>query len=297
MPDRPWRTEFVEFPPRWRTVLLPAPPSRAVAQGISLYTAVRPLPVIAQHAVWLAARMTSGRAVRGARRRWEGTPDDEVLDELWAQLRRIARRDADGVAIYQRLQAERSALTFVYCAGEASLFVRVRDTDTELGVEQRVAAAASSAAFAVPRVLDTGTVGGWYWSAHEMIAPRPHRPVLRPPRGLFADITAAVEDAIPRPAGVPAHWRGCHGDVTPWNLRRGRSRIWLIDWEDAGYAPPHSDEVYFDAVRTAVGGRRPAAVGRQHPEAREYWLDVIGRRPVSAVEDRLARRLRAALTG
>lgn len=294
MPARPWRGEFLQFPPRWHTVLLPAPPGTATAIGMSLYTAVRPFPLLAQQVLWAGARVTAGRTVRGQRRRWSTSVDDGVLDGLWRELQRIAGSHGDGMAIYRRLQADRPALTFVFCAGQRSLLVRVRDHPPDLQFERALSTAAPTA-FRVPRLLGAGVIDGWHWSAQRMFAIRPHRPVRHPSMTLFAEITALVEAALPRPGSTPSHWQGCHGDLTPWNLRRAGGVDWLIDWEDAGYAPPGADQVYFQAVRAAVGGRRLRAVADDHPEARAYWLDMLGRRRAAPVEDRLARRLRAAL--
>jgi hypothetical protein len=265
---------------------------------MTLYTAARPLPVIAQQLLWLAARATAGRTARGEVRRWSPPLREAAMDHLWTEVGKLAGAHADGIAVYERLQADRAALTFLYCAGPASLLVRVRPSPAELDAELRVSrafAARPATSFQVPALAGSGEIDGWHWTAHQAIAARPHRPVRRPPIRLFDEVGDLVERILPRPASVPAHWRGAHGDVTPWNLRRSGDARWLIDWEDAGYAPPGADFVYFEAVRAAIGRGRSRACGERYAEAREYWREVVGRRAVAPVERKLAARLRAAL--
>jgi hypothetical protein len=264
-----------------------------------LYTAARPLPVVAQQLLWLAARATNGRTARGASTHWPSPLSDAAMAELWTRLAEIAGRPADGMAVYERLQSERrGAPTFLFCAGPRSLLVRVRETPDALNVEQRIGtvfAARPAAGFTVPALAGSGELDGWHWTAHEAISSRPHRPVRRVRATLFDQISDLVERAIPRPDAVPAHWRGAHGDVTAWNLRSTGRRTWLIDWEDAGYAPPGADFVYFEAIRAAVGRSRSRATGDEYAEARAYWREIISRRSVAPTERKLAARLRAAL--
>jgi Ser/Thr protein kinase RdoA (MazF antagonist) len=98
---------------------------------------------------------------------------------------------------------------------------------------------------------------------------------------------------LQRPAGVPAHWRAAHGDLNPWNLRRARGSRWLIDWEDAAYAPAGTDEVYFLATSAALGRGAVGAltVTMAHEEARRRWADIVGRRHIVAGEEKLHSRL------
>ena len=57
-----------------------------------------------------------------------------------------------------------------------------------------------------------------------------------------------------------------HGDFTPWNLRQRRDgTLILVDWEDAAWAPPGADEVYYAATAGVFGGRTT----RGRTEARE----------------------------
>jgi aminoglycoside phosphotransferase (APT) family kinase protein len=64
-----------------------------------------------------------------------------------------------------------------------------------------------------------------------------------------------------------------HGDLTPWNLRqRTDGTLFLIDWEDAGWAPPGADEVYYWATEGFLSGGEMLL---EPAEAREYWIKVL----------------------
>ncbi len=54
-------------------------------------------------------------------------------------------------------------------------------------------------------------------------------------------LDAASAVALELSRGVAGVGPMVHGDLAPWNLREGRSRMWLIDWEAAriGYEPLH----------------------------------------------------------
>ena len=125
------------------------------------------------------------------------------------------------------------------------------------------------------------------------ISPWPHAPRYRLDDAALAEISTLVEATVPRPAGVPDHWRGAHRDLAPWNLRRGRGTTWLIDWEDAGIAPPHADAVYLRAVATALrpGPVRPMRLRGEEEEAGEYWARIVTERELSPSEQRLRQRL------
>jgi hypothetical protein len=141
-------------------------------------------------------------------------------------------------------------------------------------------------------------VDGWHWVGFHTIATRPHAPVRRAPDGFFAEVTGLVEAVVDRPSGTPGHWRGGHGDLTPWNLRRSGTGAWLIDWEDAGWLPPGSDQVYFAAVVAALRGgpARTLDIATEHPEAAERWSAVVAARTADS-DPRLRERLLTLLGG
>jgi aminoglycoside phosphotransferase (APT) family kinase protein len=86
-----------------------------------------------------------------------------------------------------------------------------------------------------------------------------------------------------------------HGDLTPWNLRRVAGRVWLLDWEAAGWGPPGADLVLWHAAAAAVrGGRgRPSPFG----EAVAFWRGVVSGRGSSPRDRRLSEALDRALAG
>lgn len=288
---------YVRFPPKWRLVLVPDSPRSATALGVTLYTAVKPGPLAAQRVLWAAALLAGGRALPGRREDWQPPLPAQVFAAVQEQVRVVIGRPADGWAVYERMQPERSVgLTALACAGPDSVLVRVRPSADELDTERAISAAATDGTFRVPRVVGSGAVGGWHWIGYQAIATRPHAPLRRVPGELYTEITTLVESALDRPAGVPAHWRGCHGDVTPWNLRRSSTGTWLIDWEDAGWAPPGSDQVYLAAVTATLrpGPIRPLHLAADQREAADRWAGIVRSRP-TGTDDRLRGRLLALL--
>jgi aminoglycoside phosphotransferase (APT) family kinase protein len=75
------------------------------------------------------------------------------------------------------------------------------------------------------------------------------------------DVSVALKEVLPRPHGIPAHWRPIHGDYVPWNLREdGRGQLWLLDWEDAAWGPPLADLVRYIVAYQSLGGTSPAGI-------------------------------------
>ena len=130
--------------------------------------------------------------------------------------------------------------------------------------------------FAVPEPLARGAVAGTGYLAAAPLAARLHHPPAAPP---LREIAAEASDALrplPAPPATPASWTPMHGDFTPWNLRRVGRRTFLLDWEQATWAPPHADEVLYVAVQASLRGGRAAAVEPWRPEqgdAVRYWRD------------------------
>lgn len=293
---------YVRFPPRWHNVLVPSRPAAATAVGMSLYTASKPIPVALQNLLWALARVSGGRALPGARERWIPPIDVEAYRQLWRQWAQLVPRPIDGVAVYERLQTERTGLTLMLCAGPASALVRVRRDGADFARELAISKAAAqrgTSGFRVPASIGGGAVAGWHWVAYEAIASRPHLPRYRLDDHVLAEVTRLVESVVERPADTPAHWRGAHGDLVPWNLRRSGRATWLIDWEDACWAPPGTDRVYLTAVVAAIrpGRVRPLSLPVEFDEARERLLQIVTRRPIAESEQRLRARLTSVLGG
>lgn len=288
----------VRFPPKWRLVLVPTEPRAATALGVTLYTASRPAPLLAQRAVWAAAHLVGARALAGERERWTPALPHDVVSALWSEMLAHTSGGVTAFAVYERLQSSRAAVTLFACAGRRSLLVRVRPAADDLATERAVSHAAQRrppTAFRVPAVVAEGVIDGWHWIAYETIATRPHAPVRTPPVALFDEVSDLVEAAFDRPAGVPDHWRGAHGDLTAWNLRRTNLGTWLIDWEDAEWAPPGADRVYWAVTSQTLrrSTRRPAVVDA-FPEAAAHWLRIVEARSAEG-DAHLHQRLRQLL--
>lgn len=288
--------QFVRFPPRWRHVLVPVGPPGATALGTTLYTASRPRPLLAQRVLWALARTGGGRLLPGPRETWQPPVDPQTWAGLWADWVALLG-GVDAVAVYSRPQASRSGLVLALWQPARAAVVRLRRDSADLDRERRLQAAPPAASFRIPRALGQGRSGDWHWLAAEAMAHRPHRPVTTLPAGLLADVARTVGAALPAPPGMPAHWRPAHGDLTPWNLRRAGRQTWLIDWEDAGWAPPHADAVYFDATAASLTTARPVDVTGDRAEAAAYWRERVALRPRTDTDAGLSRRLAALLSG
>lgn len=141
-----------------------------------------------------------------------------------------------------------------------------------------LAESAAVRSFRTPRVLGSGSVAGWRYVVTSAMPPRMHRmPDGAPAPAVLEDIAVALA-GLDRPDDTPEGWKPFHGDFTPWNLRRiGDTTPWLIDWEDAGWAPPQADAVLYLASAYALG--RPVGdIPDDAAEAVDYWWDEITRR-------------------
>ncbi|WP_169807898.1 phosphotransferase [Actinomadura hibisca] len=274
---------------------MPAGTRREALAGVALLTRSRPAAVACQWLLYLAVAAAGPRAVPGPRALWEPPGGAAEWRELAARVGPF-----DALAVYERPQRSRQGLAAVLLnGGRPRGFLKVRDDPAELDREERAMAAfpdGRAPAFRVPRVLDRGETAGRHWMLLEAMPPRPARPARHT---CVTRVAAQVQDrlaaVLPRPAGIPGHWRPMHGDLTMWNLRRcGAGLPWLIDWEDAAWAPPEADPVYYAATRATVLDRPPARGGPA--ETVDFWLRRVAAR--SAGDDasfnrRLAGALRA----
>lgn len=234
-----------------------------------MYTASKPLASAAAHLMWLGFRLGAARLMPGRGQLWDPGLPPETLIGLDRQWRAVAG-DVEAVCVYRRPQPTRSGLTLIVCGRHRGMLVRLRRDRTTLQRELDVAVAAERlrpTSIRVPQLLQEATYAGWYWAGYELISTGPHRPARSLPPEALAEISALVSSVVPRPVSAPEHWTACHGDLTPWNLRRtGRSPVpWLLDWETAGWAPPGFDAVYFEASAAAV--TTPRSARRRAPTA------------------------------
>lgn len=258
-----------------RNVLIPSGSRRGALAGISLITRSRRAALAAQWGLYYAVAVLGPGLVPGERVSWEppGGP------ARWGTLA-VRLGSFDDLAFYERPQASRTGLAALLLRkGRSVGFLKLREEPGELDREHQAMVALAEArpeTFRVPRVLDCGETDGWHWMVLEAMPPLPAAPARRLalPR-IVADIQRCLGPLLPRPQDVPERWLPMHGDLTPWNLRRcGRGLPWLIDWEDASWAPPGADQVYYEATSAAVLGRRSASPPEpEHVEAARFWLE------------------------
>jgi Phosphotransferase enzyme family len=253
---------------RLRNVLIPTQSRRAARAGVALLTFSKPLPLACHRLLDLAVGVAGPRILPGARFDWS---PPEVLDQVTEVVGPV-----DGIAVYERPQASRSGLAAVLLrAGRPVAFLKLR-YDSDALERERVALGAFGdgrpTGFRVPRPLGHGE----NWILLEAMPPRPTRPWRHPPIDtITGEITDRLATVLPRPPGVADHWAPMHGDLTAWNLRAAGRQRWLIDWEDAAWAPPGADRVYYAATMGAVFGVR---TGGADPEAVQFWLDRVSAR-------------------
>ncbi len=288
--------DVTAFPRGRRGVLVPRRDRRTASLGVCMYTASKPRVVRMQQAAFWAVRLFGARVLVGGSLPWPLPCEQELWDELCAQWRSCVG-DFDGLASYQRRQAERDGATLLLTRhGEAVAVVKVRSDIEPLLREQEALGAIARfdpVTFRSPRGLGSNTVGvDLHWSAQSSVFDRPHRPVLTAPEGLFVEVSEVLatcdtdESSTEQPA---------HNDLTPWNLRLDhRGQIWLYDWEDWGPAPPDSDQVYYAATSYALENcELPAGLTRA---AVDHWADIVRRRGATNPTDRLlAQRITEAL--
>lgn len=290
---------FKPFPPGWSHLYLPTSSRRAAQAGLALYAPCTRRGAWAQRAAWVVAALLGPSLLPGRDVAW--VPPTGA--ETWASLMR-RWRDAlgpfDAVAVCMRTQSTRqTAFSLLLLRDEVpTAFVKLRrDGDGKLTNEARALAAVSRFAprsFDVPRLLLDGAEAEWRFLATHALPPRLHRPPSDPPlREIVGEIDAALADQ-PRPPGTPEHWRPMHGDFAPWNLRRYERRLVLVDWEEAGWAPPGADEALYHAVRAVVQGRRTPDGGASD-EVVAFWQRRVQAPAPHARDDRLWRAVGAAL--
>ncbi len=263
---------YVRFPPGKGNVLVPRAGRDQALAGLSMYTACRPGPLMAQRSIWHLVRLLGPRLLPGGTVDWQPPAGwSELRDVLHAEL-----GDMTFLAIYAPPQPHRSGLAMlVEGAGGERVFLKAhRGAGRNLAREAealRLLDAHEPTSFLFPRLLSEGQAGRWHYVVTAPLPLALHRP-MRQPR--IETIVAEVQEALsllPRSAEHEAHWLPMHGDLTPWNLRQVGSarRPWLFDWEDASWAPPGADVVRYRVTEAALFGGRPDLSG--YAESVEFW--------------------------
>ena len=183
------------------------------------------------------------------------------------------------MSLYERRtnQHRTGLLLLLLDEGTPTAFVKAMSEHGRVTTEAKALEAVETAApssFTSPRLLARGEWEGWGYLATTPLPPVPHR-MLRgdAPDAVLAEIRTALS-ALPRPTDAPGHWQPAHGDFTPWNLRtaKGWAAPVLIDWEEAGWAPPGTDRALYRAAMRALGHDVPAP---EPSEATTFLADKV----------------------
>jgi hypothetical protein len=187
----------------------------------------------------------------------------------------------DTMAVYERREGRPGMLLLLIDGATPVAFLKAHGGDgAAIARENRALTAMWRTAletFRVPQPLLTGWRGDWHFIVTSAMPPRLHRSLRQaPPGAMLTEIEHGLS-ALSRPDDTPDDWVPAHGDLTPWNLRRVDSGVpYLIDWEEAGWAPPGADAALYGATARTVGvppfDVLPPASGS------EYWIDKISRR-------------------
>lgn len=290
--------ESIRFPPSG-FVWVPRAGRREAAAGLSMYSPCAPLVVLAQRALYAAVRTVGPWVMPGPRATW-AEPAGDAWDALCAAWR-ATLGEWDAVALYHRPDRGRTGFALLLLReGRALAFVRVATDPSRTEREFAVLAglhAAAPRSFVTAAPIAHGEVDGWGWLATESVPNYPLGALRRAEtrHTVAGEIGAVLAGILERPAGTPEHWIACHGDLSPWNLRTSiRGTVWVIDWEDAAWAPPGVDLLYGDlTAHTTFGSPLPAQTSAEAAE----WVGAILSARLTAGEDRssINNRLLAAL--
>jgi hypothetical protein len=272
---------FKEFPPGWGHLFVPTGSRAGAAAGIALYTPGSWRGIAAQRAAWWAARWGSPRLLPGRARPWDPPMEAGTWDTLRQELQGPVG-GFDAWAGYLRRGGRSGLLLLLLRDGLPVGFVKARlgggaVVDNEYRALEAVYAVRPTA-FRALQPLGTGTCGEWSYLITAPLPPRLHR---RADDAVLPAVLDDVQRALathPKPAGTPSHWVPAHGDFAPWNVRRIRRHgTFVIDWEEAGWAPPGSDLVYYAACAAALG-RPVVSVVIEPGEAAQFcWQRVRSR--------------------
>jgi glycosyltransferase involved in cell wall biosynthesis len=280
---------------------------RALASGVRLYAFGRRLPRFVQLGLSLQVQVPGLRALLAER--------GELAEPAcgWANWQAVLERlqgDTPGVPgdwLHLRSQWGKSRANAIHLdhKGRPDFFLTIEPVSV-----RAVRPAIEMPSFRAPQRLTSFGVGDWSVCQSELL-PSCHRPAMLDVERLRAvarDASRALDGVLERPADAQPHWQPMHGDLVPWNLREDHEgHLWLLDWEDAAWGPPLADVVRYivaqhslqgrsseeiaAAVRTALAGESPAAIG----EAAVFWLRHRNFRPLHGQQHWPRQKLRDAV--
>lgn len=243
-----------------------------------MHSPCAPLAVAAQRALYLGVRVVGSGLIPGSREAWAiPAPTDEwqELVGAWAD----ETGGFDQIALYHRPQPGRTGFSALLLRrGRGVAFARVHPDEARVTHEYAVLShihASEPSTFRVAQPIAWGRVASASWMLTTSVPNYPLGAVRRAAtrQRVSDELTAILDPRLTRPPGTPEHWVASHGDFTPWNLRTDRGRVIVIDWEDAGFAPPGTDLLYGDlTAHTTFGSRLPATAPAEAADAIEQML-------------------------
>jgi len=216
----------------------------ALGAGICCYSFGRRLPR------WQQSLLATQPLVPLARRAFlaQAHPFEPVCGwERWHEWERWLKRREARVAKWVHLRSQwgkpRSSMLGIGRTAEPHVFITVEPLEYPV-----LHPSARTVTFQVPSLRDRAVSDPWLLRSFDSV-PRFHRTPLWDPAGvteIAEEASRLLEKECVRADDTPSHWRPMHGDFVPWNLREDRSgALWLLDWEDAGWAPPFADVVRY----------------------------------------------------
>jgi glycosyltransferase involved in cell wall biosynthesis len=245
-----------------------------VSKGISVYAFGRRIPTPAQVTAVAQMAIPGLRSLVAQR---HDRPDPVCGWRTWdGIIERVVSvaQDVPAEWLYFRSQWDKqrsSALAFDHLGTPLFLVV------VELQGKTTVYPNSSARSFRVPACLYSFNSSGWNIRVIEPL-PRYHRAAGWEPariRNVVEDIPKSLDGLLKRPKSIPAHWGQLHGDFVPWNLRESSdSRLWLLDWEDAGWGPPLADAVRYFVAHLSL--RRASPVETARAARQVFYGDSVG---------------------
>lgn len=269
---------YKTFPPGWNNILLPTHRRRATLAGMATYTPCLPKGVWGQRVAWTLVSIGGARVLPGRSSSWEPPLPLAEWDAFISKLGETVGR-FDSHTVYERRRGRQGLLMLLLDGDRPVGFVKARKgVSPELDREQEaleLAEAGDVSSFVTPRVLESGDASGWRFLVLSPMPPKMHRMLKTPPSPQVLDDIHTILSGLDKPNDMPDSWEPFHGDFAPWNLRHiGGATPWLIDWEDAGWAPPEADRVFYIATAAAMGVPVSDERFGDTPAVRYWWAEV-----------------------
>lgn len=273
--------QYKAFPPGWNNIRVPVHSKGATLAGIATYTPCAAKGIWGQRVAWGMVSLGGARMLPGRAAPWQPPVDPAEWAQIIDHLREVTG-GFDSHTVYERRRGRLGLMMLLLRGDQPVGFVKARELPGDGVVREeaalRLVADAAPTTFQAPQVLGSNQTAGWRYIVTTAMPPRMHRMIEdAPPQAMLEEISSIL-GGLPRPDAVPAHWVPCHGDFTPWNLRRiATGKPWLIDWEDASYAPADADEVMYLATAYAIG-RKLSQIPLPRSEAVDFWWHEMHRR-------------------